>query len=123
MDTKQIGQNNMLEILKLSGVLGIFIAGVVGFYYFDSDLYSAIVLLASFVLGIVILFQTERGQILKSFILGSRVELRKVVWPTREETIQTTIMVLIFAMIMGIFFWLLDMFLLWLTRFLTGQGV
>ena len=55
MDTKQISQNNMLEIFKLSGVLGIFIAGVVGFYYFDSDLYSAIVLLASFVLGIVIL--------------------------------------------------------------------
>jgi preprotein translocase subunit SecE len=50
------------------------------------------------------------------------VELRKVVWPTREETIQTTVTVLVFALIMGVFFWLLDMFLLYATRLLTGQG-
>ncbi len=56
------------------------------------------------------------------FVQGSRVELRKVVWPTREETIQTTVTVLVFALIMGVFFWLLDMFLLYATRLLTGQG-
>ncbi|OUU79573.1 MAG: preprotein translocase subunit SecE [Gammaproteobacteria bacterium TMED78] len=123
MDIKQSDQNNLIEIIKLSGVLGVFLVGMIGFYYLESGLYSAILLLISFILGILLLFQTERGRLLKSFIEGSRVELRKVVWPTREETIQTTIMVLIFAMIMGIFFWLLDMFLLWLTRFLTGQGV
>ena len=51
---------------------------------------------------------------------GSRVELRKVVWPTREETLQTTLAVLVFALIMGVFFWLLDLSLLALTRRLTG---
>ena len=50
------------------------------------------------------------------------MELRKVVWPTRDEAIQTTIAVFVFTLIMGVFFWLLDMFLLWLTRLLTGQG-
>ena len=50
------------------------------------------------------------------------MEMRKVVWPTREESIQTTIAVLVFALIMGVFFWFLDLFLLWFTRLLTGQG-
>jgi preprotein translocase subunit SecE len=45
-----------------------------------------------------------------------------VVWPTREETIQTTIAVFIFALIMGVFFWLLDLLLLYVTSYLTGQG-
>jgi len=44
------------------------------------------------------------------------------VWPTREEAMQTTLAVLVFALVMGVFFWLLDMFLLWVTRILTGQG-
>ena len=56
------------------------------------------------------------------FVNQVRAETRKVVWPTREETIQTTVTVLVFALIMGVFFWLLDMFLLYATRLLTGQG-
>ena len=70
----------------------------------------------------VIALQSIRGQVFVRFVQGARVELRKVVWPTREETIQTTITVLVFALIMGVFFWLLDMFLLYATRLLTGQG-
>ncbi len=50
------------------------------------------------------------------FIQGARVELRKVVWPTREETIQTTLVVLVFALIGGVFFWLLDLVLLFATK-------
>ena len=53
---------------------------------------------------------------------SSRGELRKVVWPTRQETLQTTLTVFVFVLILGIFFWLLDMGLLWITRALTGQG-
>jgi len=60
--------------------------------------------------------------LLWKFAQGARVELRKVVWPTREETIQTTLVVLLFALIGGVFFWLLDLFLLFLTSRLTGQG-
>jgi preprotein translocase subunit SecE len=56
------------------------------------------------------------------FIQGSRIELRKVVWPNRQETGQTTLVIIFFVVIMGIFFWLLDMFLGWAARMLTGQG-
>jgi preprotein translocase subunit SecE len=53
---------------------------------------------------------------------AARVELRKIVWPTREETGKTTLAVFIFVSIAGLFFWLLDFALAWATRFLTGQG-
>ena len=54
--------------------------------------------------------------------MAARIELRKVVWPEREETIKTTYVVFIFAIVMGLFFWGLDWVLTWLTRLLTGQS-
>jgi len=56
------------------------------------------------------------------FAQAARVELRKVVWPSRDETIKTTYVVFIFAILMGLFFWGLDWVLTWLTRLLTGQS-
>ena len=79
-------------------------------------------MLIGFALAVVIAFQSVQGRELWKFIQGSRVEMRKVVWPTREEAIQTTLAVLLFALIMGVFFWLLDLFLLWVTRMITAGG-
>ena len=79
-------------------------------------------MLVALALGMVIAFQSVQGQTLWKFIQGSRVELRKVVWPTRQETLQTTLTVFVFVLILGIFFWLLDMGLLAITRFITGRG-
>jgi len=56
------------------------------------------------------------------FALDSRVELRKVVWPSRQETLQTTAVVFGFIVLAGFFFWVLDLLLAWATRLLTGQG-
>jgi preprotein translocase subunit SecE len=63
---------------------------------------------------------STQGQRLWRFIQGSRVEIRKVVWPTRQETTQTAIAVFVFTLIMAVFFWLLDSGLLWLTRRFVG---
>ena len=52
----------------------------------------------------------------------ARVELRKIVWPTREETLQTTLVVFVLRDRGGLFFWVLDLVLAWATEFLTGQG-
>jgi preprotein translocase subunit SecE len=65
---------------------------------------------------------SERGQALWKFIQGSRVEIRKVIWPTRQETLQTSLTVMVFALVMALFFWVLDFGLLEITRYLTGQG-
>jgi preprotein translocase subunit SecE len=56
------------------------------------------------------------------FFLESRVELRKVFWPNRQETFTTTLVVLVFVVIASTFFWLLDLLLASVTRFFTGQG-
>jgi preprotein translocase subunit SecE len=69
-----------------------------------------------------LVYRTQLGQTLWQFIQGSRVEIRKVVWPTRQETQQTTLAVFVFLLVLGIFFWSLDLLLLWITRTLTGQG-
>jgi preprotein translocase subunit SecE len=73
-------------------------------------------------IAVLVALQSAQGQALWRFAQAARVELRKVVWPTREETIQTTIAVLVFALIMGVFFWLLDLGLLYATSKITGQG-
>jgi preprotein translocase subunit SecE len=104
--------------------VGLIVAGVVGYYYFPDAsvaLRAAGVVLAV-ALAIGIFFTTVQGQELWRFITASRVELRKVVWPTKQETVQTAIAVIIFTLILAIFFWVLDKFLFWATRLLTGQG-
>ncbi|NND54050.1 MAG: preprotein translocase subunit SecE [Gammaproteobacteria bacterium] len=114
---------NALDTVKLALTAAILVGGIWGFYqYEDNLLISVSVILAAVALAIVMFMQTERGRILWKFIQGSRVEIRKVIWPTRTEAMQTTLTVFVFVLILGIFFWGLDMFLLWITRLLTGQG-
>jgi preprotein translocase subunit SecE len=124
MDTKVDAGNAAFDTLKLLAAGAVLLGGIFGNYYYAdvSVLVRAIGVLLALGVGTVIALQSTRGQEFMKFVQGARVELRKVVWPTREETIQMTITVLIFAMIMGVFFWLLDMFLLYATRILTGQG-
>lgn len=102
----------------------ILVGGVVAFYMYEEQslLIAVPAVLVAVGLAIAVFMSTERGQVLWKFIQGSRVEIRKVIWPTRQETLQTTLTVFVFALILGLFFWGLDFFLLWITRLLTGQG-
>ena len=124
MDTKVDTEAAAFDTLKLLIAGGIVLGGIFGYYYYAdvSVLVRAIGVLLAFALGVVVALQSLRGQEFIKFVQGARVELRKVVWPTREETIQTSVTVLVFTLIMAIFFWMLDIFLLWFTRLLTGQG-
>ena len=81
-----------------------------------------VIVLASLGVGIVVALQSAQGRTFWQFVQGSRVELRKVVWPTRQETLQTTLVVFVAILAMGIFFWLLDWILGGVTHALTGQG-
>ena len=65
---------------------------------------------------------TDMGRNIWSFVLESKLEVRKVVWPAREEAFRTTLLVFAMVFIVGLILWLLDMFLFWGVRFLTGQG-
>jgi preprotein translocase subunit SecE len=78
--------------------------------------------LAGLALGAVVVALSGYGRRLWAFSESARVELRKVVWPTRDETLKTTIAVFVFVTIAGVFFWLLDLVLAWATRFWTSPG-
>ena len=124
MDTKADTGSTPLDTLKLVVAAAVLLGGIVGYYYYAEFpvVLRALGVLVAFGLSVVVLLQSTQGKTLWRFINSSRVELRKVVWPTRDEALQTTLAVIVFTIIMGVFFWLLDMFLLWLTRLLTGQG-
>jgi preprotein translocase subunit SecE len=124
MDTKVEGQPTFVDTAKLLLAVGIVVAAIVGYYLYPntSVLLRAIGLLLAIGLAAWIALTSAQGQSLWKFIQAARIELRKVVWPTREETTQTTIAVLVFAVIMGVFFWLLDLLLLYVTSLITGQG-
>ena len=100
------------------------VAGIASFYVFDQYPAAArwLVVLVAVAAGIFVALQSAQGRELWQFVQGSRVELRKVVWPTQEETRKMTLVVVVAILIMAIFFWGLDMILGWITRTLTGQG-
>ena len=112
----------MLDTLKLLGSVLILLVGIVSYYYLIqiSILFRVLMVLASVVVSLIIFFQTQRGKTLWEFFQGSRVEIKKVIWPTKQETFQTTLTVFVFVLIMGIFFWLLDFLLLFLTNTITS---
>ena len=124
METKVEEQPTLVDTAKLALAILIVLGGLVAYYYFanQSALLRALAVMVTLAAGIGVAFTSLQGRWLWKFIQGARVELNKVVWPTREETIQTTLVVLLVAAIGGVFFWLLDLALLALTTYLTGQG-
>ncbi len=106
-----------LSILVLLG-------GIVAFYWYDEQALPIRIamVVVGFAAGAGLAWFSWYGREFWQFAIASRVELRKVVWPEREETIKTTYVVFIFAIVMGVFFWGLDWVLTWLTRFLSGQS-
>ena len=100
------------------------VAGVAGYYVLAGQpgWQRWLVVAAGFLLGIGVFAMSPSGKGLWQFVLDARNELRKVFWPTKDETWKTTLVVFIFAVVAGLFFWLLDLFLAWATKLLTGQG-
>ena len=119
----ETGQSGVLDILKLLFAAVALVGGLYGYYFYENDValpLRVLMVLVGTAAGIAIAMTSAQGQRLWHFIQGSRVEIRKVVWPTRTETTQTAIAVFIFTLVMALFFWALDSGLLWLTRRLVG---
>jgi preprotein translocase subunit SecE len=117
-------QASGLDTVKLAAA-GVLLGGaVVAFYWFadQSLLVRVLGLLAVAALSVALASQTALGRSVWGFLGDTRTEVRKVVWPTRAETTQTVLAVLFVVVLMGVLLWLLDMFLLWAIRLLTGQG-
>ena len=113
----------MAEKIKLSMAFLLVVAGIVGYYVLSDS--AAVLRLASILFGFVaaagVLWTTEPGKVFFTFSKESVEEAKRVVWPTRKETIQTTGIVLLFAVIMALFLWAVDASLLVLVNILMGR--
>jgi preprotein translocase subunit SecE len=114
-----------LDTAKLIAAVAILVGGIAGFYLLGEYPLAVrwVIVLAGLGLGVLVALQSRQGRDFWQFVQGSKVELRKVVWPTRPETLQTTLVVFVAVLVMAIFFWILDWILGAVTRALTGQGV
>ena len=115
---------NVAGNMTVAASIALLIAGVAAFYLLDTrpDWQRWGLAGLGFVTAIAVFALSPLGRRFWQFILDSRVELRKVVWPNRQETLQTTAVVFGFIVIAGMFFWVLDLLLAWITRMLTGPG-
>jgi len=111
-----------LDTLKLMVALVLVLGGAVVFSIFKEH---SLLLRVAGILGVIgvaifISMTTYKGRIAWSFLKDARIEVRKVVWPTRQETLQTTLIVVIMVVIVGLILWTMDQVILWVLGMLTG---
>lgn len=114
----------MADKIKLLLAALVLAGAFVAFYAFSDValVFRVLGLLVAVVIAGAVAAMTESGGKAVAFTRGAIVEVRKVVWPTRKETIQTTLMVMAMVVIVGIILWVFDWFLTWGVKLLTGQG-
>lgn len=122
MNAKADSNASPLDSLKWIIVVALIVIGVVANQYYASEsiLYRAIGLLVLGALALFIAAQTAKGRSLLVLAKESRAEIRKVVWPSRPETVQTTLIVVVVVLIMGLLLWGLDTFLGWIVSLIVG---
>lgn len=116
---------SVADIVKLVLSLFVIVVGIIAFYHFSDLLmiYRVLGLVAVVSLAAWVCFSTAKGQAVWQFIAESKQEVRRVVWPTRDETVRTTLLVFAMVFIVGLILWLLDMFLFWAIQLLMHQGI
>lgn len=114
----------MADKIKIVFAVLLGMSGIAVFYYFaDKPIIVGVgAVLAGLAAGAVLFLTTEMGRQFKGYAQEAVEETRKVVWPTRKETLQTTAIVLVFVVIMALFLWLVDGSLLWTIKKLIGRG-
>ena len=117
-------QYSPLDTVKLAISLTILVGGLVAFYHYAdaSKLFRVGGIIATVIVAVAIAFQTDKGRQVSSFIRDAQIEVRKVVWPTRQETTQTTMVVMIVVIIFAVLLWLLDLLLSGLIQTMIGRG-
>lgn len=122
MNSKISAESNAGDIAKWIIAILLTSAGLVANYYYQ-ELAWPLRLAGWIVLAIlvfILILQTAQGQKFATFAKDSRMELRKVDWPSRQETMQFTMGVVVMVMIMALALWLIDTALLWIVKWFTG---
>lgn len=120
----ETADENRLDTLKLAVAALLVCAGLAGYYVFSSHsvLLRVLGLVACIIVAIVFALRTEKGRGIWTFFHEAHNEVRRVVWPTREETMQTTGLVILMVVLSALIMWALDWVLGWGIQFVIGTG-
>jgi len=122
--TEQQAVSSHRDTLLLIAAVALLLGGMFAFYYFSQANMALrwLAMLAGSAAGLAAAYQTAQGKALWGYVTGARTELRKVVWPSRQESVQATLMIAVVVLIMALLLWGLDSALLWGVEKLTGRG-
>ena len=122
MNAKTEVESSTMDTVKLAVSVLMLAGGIAVFYYLEEQALWVRILSLLVVVGVAVFvaLQSVPGRNIWDFAIASRAEVRKVVWPSRQETIQTTLIVFAMVLIMGIVLWLFDMMLMAIVRGVTG---
>jgi preprotein translocase subunit SecE len=114
----------MVDRIKMVLAALVLVAGIGGYYYLGDQalVVRVLVFLGALIVAAGIAFTSAPGRAAWAFGQESMVELRKVVWPTRKETVQVTLVVVAMVVFAALFLWIVDWLLLAAVKALTGQG-
>jgi len=124
MATQQNSTSSWLDTALLWLAIVVLCGSIFGYYWYETtvtDVIRVVGMLAGAVVAILIALQTTVGRVAWSYVQGSRTEMRRVVWPTRRETVQTTMMVIVVVLILAVFIWAIDIVLGWGVQVIAGR--
>lgn len=122
MNIKAEAKDTRFDLVKWLVVAALVVVAVVGNQYYSAEpiLYRVLALVVVAVIAGLLALQTVKGQAFFVLLKEARVEIRKVVWPTRQETTQTTLIVVAVVLVMALLLWGLDSLLGWLVSMIVG---
>jgi preprotein translocase subunit SecE len=122
VNAKVESSGSAVDTLKWLVVLTLVSVGVVGNYYYSAEslLYRTLALLVLAAIAGWFALQTNKGRAFATLVAEARVEIRKVVWPTRQELIQTTMIVIVFVLIVALILWGVDSLIGWIVSSVIG---
>ena len=105
----------MVDNLKLIAAVVVIVAGITVFYVLGdmSALLRALIVVVSVVVAAGVALTSTPGKNAWQFTIGTRAEIRKVIWPSRRETMQSTLVVILMVLVVGIYLWMLDALSFW----------
>src|SRR5438105_3447053 len=114
----------MADKLKIAAAVASLLAGIAAFYYWSESvmILRVLAVIGGAVAGALVFWTSAPGKQFFTFAQESIEECKRVVWPTRKETVQTTAVVFAFVLVMALFLWMVDFGLLRAVRLLMGQS-
>jgi len=122
MNAKVESSSGSFDLLKWLIVFALVAIGVVGNYYFaaESLLYRVLALVVLAVIAVWVSLQTVKGKSFAKLVSEARMEIRKVIWPTKQELMQTTLIVVVFVLFVALILWGVDSLIGWVVSSIIG---